>query len=127
MRDEVEHAVRLLLTAQRDSEPRWMVPGGNADDRPEPMSLTLLAIDVLMRDGDLPELLPRPEWHERAACRGKSHLFFPEPGSDTSEALALCSGCPVRWQCRGHAATVGEEYGIWGGRPARATSRDDAA
>ncbi|AEF42470.1 WhiB-like protein [Hoyosella subflava DQS3-9A1] len=30
-------------------------------------------------------------------------------------AKALCRECPVLAQCREHALTVGEPYGIWGG------------
>jgi WhiB family redox-sensing transcriptional regulator len=31
------------------------------------------------------------------------------------QAKQMCRQCPVMTQCRTHALTVGEPYGIWGG------------
>lgn len=57
----------------------------------------------------------RPHWHHRAACRGLDpDLFFPGRGQSTTEARAVCAGCPVRQPCRDFAVTNGERFGIWG-------------
>ena len=72
--------------------------------------------------------LPPPDadlwdWQRLAACRSMddSH-FFPLDGErgharDQREADAkrVCQGCPVLRQCRSHALTVHEPYGVWGG------------
>ena len=64
----------------------------------------------------LPELYRRPEWHQRAACRGMGlALFFPGQGDPTEEAKAICEGCPVRSQCLDAALAVPTTTGIWGG------------
>ena len=63
------------------------------------------------------------EWQLRGSCRGAdSALFFHtdnERGSARerreSRAKAICQTCPVLAQCRTHAMTVQEPYGIWGG------------
>ena len=56
-------------------------------------------------------------WRRWAACRGlPTALFYPPPDAPAREALAVCARCPVRAACEQHAATAGEEYGIWGGR-----------
>ncbi len=48
----------------------------------------------------LAELLNRPEWHKRAACRGAGpDLFFPERGRRDPKARAFCESCQVRSQC----------------------------
>jgi len=63
------------------------------------------------------------EWQLQGSCRGAdSSLFFHtdnERGSARerreSRAKAICQTCPVLAQCRRHAMTVQEPYGIWGG------------
>jgi WhiB family redox-sensing transcriptional regulator len=72
--------------------------------------------------------LPQPvaeiwEWQIRGACRGmNSDLFFhPERERGTARAdrearaKMVCRGCEVIRQCRDHALTVHEPYGVWGG------------
>lgn len=63
-------------------------------------------------------------WEHEAACRGAdASLFFgPNHFEPKKERLAreaaakqLCDACPVSSQCRDHAFTVGEAYGVWGG------------
>ncbi len=52
-----------------------------------------------------------------AACRGMPPArFYPPPGAQADDALAVCAGCPVRDECDRHAIETGEEHGIWGGR-----------
>jgi WhiB family redox-sensing transcriptional regulator len=72
--------------------------------------------------------LPRPttaawDWQLRAACRGVDSTRFFNPEGERgparqrrdASAKAVCAGCPVLMQCRGHALSVREPYGIWGG------------
>ena len=59
-------------------------------------------------------------WRDRAACRGADpRLFFPEDGEPARHALAICAGCPVLTDCRQHALTRPEVWGVWGGMPER--------
>lgn len=63
------------------------------------------------------------QWQQHGACGGldESHFFHPdnERGNqrERREAAAkrVCRGCPVVVQCREHALSVGEPYGVWGG------------
>lgn len=68
--------------------------------------------------------LPTPEWLADAACRGLDpELFFPSRGQDTSQALAVCRACPVRFECLEAALDRGEKFGIWGGMSERQRRR----
>lgn len=60
-------------------------------------------------------------WMQSAACRGLSHLFFPDAAErpqarERREARAreICHGCPVLSTCREFARDQ-HEYGFWGG------------
>ena len=63
------------------------------------------------------------EWQTQALCREASPdmFFHPEgergPSRVTRDerAKALCARCPVLQECRTHALTVREPYGVWGG------------
>jgi WhiB family redox-sensing transcriptional regulator len=72
--------------------------------------------------------LPGPEadiweWQLQGSCRDADpRLFFhPEgergPARRERDAAAreICGSCPVLDQCRSHALTVREPYGVWGG------------
>lgn len=72
--------------------------------------------------------LPAPvtdiwNWQMRASCRDldASMFFHPErergPSRTRREQRAkqVCAACPVRAQCREHALSVREPYGVWGG------------
>ena len=71
--------------------------------------------------------LEKWEWQLQAACRGMdSSLFFhppneqlPERGRRIRAAKVICGTCPVLDDCRTHALTVQEPYGIWGGMSER--------
>ncbi len=64
-------------------------------------------------------LLARPEWHQRAACRGAgTDAFYPSRGQRPGPARELCARCPVIEDCA--EAGRAEEYGIWGGLSERA-------
>jgi WhiB family transcriptional regulator, redox-sensing transcriptional regulator len=71
-------------------------------------------------DDAIGELLPLL-WMNEAACRGKTHLFFPPRAERPQarvrrEALArqVCLACPVMETCRDWARD-NREYGFWGG------------
>lgn len=63
------------------------------------------------------------EWQFEGLCRTQSpELFFHPDGERgaarrTREAFAtaLCRECPVLQQCREHALSFPEPYGVWGG------------
>ena len=72
--------------------------------------------------------LPKPmpgtkRWQLSGSCREHdSALFFnPEgergPNRDRRDdaAKGICLGCPVLRQCREHALSINEPYGVWGG------------
>ena len=62
-------------------------------------------------------------WQQLASCRGAvSSMFFGREGESRRARIErervakdLCSRCEVIAECRDHALTVGEPYGIWGG------------
>ena len=64
------------------------------------------------------------DWQAKGACRGmdSSHFFHAErergPSRATREERAkqVCRSCPVLEECRRHALTVQEPYGVWGGQ-----------
>jgi WhiB family transcriptional regulator, redox-sensing transcriptional regulator len=63
------------------------------------------------------------DWREDAACRGIESSVFFSPDSERGTARArresrakqICEGCRVLVQCRDHALSTGEPYGVWGG------------
>ena len=62
------------------------------------------------------------EWAERGACRAAIAAgtatqddWYPERWGDSSKALRICNGCPVRQECLDHTITHNEQHGIWGG------------
>lgn len=63
------------------------------------------------------------DWQLHGACRGMDSAFFFHPEGERGLARArrearakvVCLGCPVLEQCRRHALSVQEPYGVWGG------------
>jgi WhiB family transcriptional regulator, redox-sensing transcriptional regulator len=63
------------------------------------------------------------DWQLKAHCRSAGWpLFFAcdnEPRNVRAQrehrAKQICQGCPVLAECRAHAVTVGEAYGVWSG------------
>lgn len=80
--------------------------------------------------------LTRPEWFERAACRGFAELhggaerdlvFFPHSGMSVRAGRELCADCPVKVECLDYALDARIKHGIWGGlteRERRTLRRD---
>jgi WhiB family redox-sensing transcriptional regulator len=56
-------------------------------------------------------------------------LFFPERGASTTEAKAVCAGCPVTEDCLWFALGATDDrvpvqkFGIWGGTSERERRR----
>ena len=68
--------------------------------------------------------VPPMPWADRAACRGMTAIMFPHPEDRDGIAAAreVCWGCPVRVECRDHAARYesgAATDGVWGGRTAQ--------
>ncbi len=58
------------------------------------------------------------DWRDRAACLDHdAELFFPigHAPAQTAEAVAVCTGCPVRASCLEHALDIRADDGVWGG------------
>lgn len=61
-------------------------------------------------------------WQSHGSCRGldSSVFFHPEYERGSARyareerAKTICRRCPVLAQCRGHALSVREPYGVWG-------------
>ena len=69
---------------------------------------------------ELGDLLNVPSWYKQANCRGEDQdLFFPERGSSTIKAKAICNACPVQKKCLDFAVERKERFGIWGGKSVR--------
>ncbi len=59
-------------------------------------------------------------WRDQALCHDMDNvLFFPDRGSVGRKALAVCKGCPVRYECLEYALGTEQAHGIWGGKTAR--------
>jgi WhiB family redox-sensing transcriptional regulator len=63
-------------------------------------------------------------WQYDALCRQhSSNLFFPPATFEKKEdrekreakAKAVCSGCPVKYECLEEANEISEPFGVWGG------------
>jgi WhiB family redox-sensing transcriptional regulator len=69
-------------------------------------------------------LVSQWEWQLNAACRELDSALFFHPDNErgaaranrVAEAQQICRSCPVLEQCRKHALTAQEPYGIWGGQ-----------
>ncbi|MBC2642008.1 MULTISPECIES: WhiB family transcriptional regulator [unclassified Rhodococcus (in: high G+C Gram-positive bacteria)] len=63
------------------------------------------------------------DWQDRGSCRGTDTDMFFSPEGERGHARArreraakqICQDCPVLTECRTHAFTAAEPYGIWGG------------
>ncbi|MFW2243383.1 WhiB family transcriptional regulator [Rhodococcus opacus] len=63
------------------------------------------------------------DWQHRASCRGTdTDMFFSPDGEHVGASVPvvsappqICHNCPVLADCRAHALTTTEAYGIWGG------------
>jgi hypothetical protein len=76
-----------------------------------------------MDDGNF---VPVGEWADRAACKGKTDLFFSHRGDQSSvrKAKKICNICEVKPECLEHALHNFERYGIRAGLGPRALSKE---
>ncbi|GMU79537.1 MAG: hypothetical protein AMXMBFR46_23270 [Acidimicrobiia bacterium] len=72
-----------------------------------------------MNEARLAAAQPVARWRAYAACAGMNPALFydPHPASEDA-AKQVCAACAVRVECDRDAVTVGEEFGVWGGRAA---------
>jgi WhiB family redox-sensing transcriptional regulator len=62
-------------------------------------------------------------WQQQGSClQADTRLFFHPEGERgparqrrESAAVSICASCPVIKDCRRHALSVHEPYGVWGG------------
>ncbi|WP_030234922.1 WhiB family transcriptional regulator [Streptomyces sp. NRRL S-350] len=62
-------------------------------------------------------------WQLEGACRTVDSSIFFHPSNERGSAAkareeaakSVCARCPVRRECRSHALTTREPYGVWGG------------
>lgn len=79
----------------------------------------------LMRPGatemlTIEDLIRRPAWMARAACRGAgSDDYFPALGGTAAAGKAVCADCVMRPDCLAYAMEDPEIAGVWGGTTAR--------
>lgn len=60
--------------------------------------------------------IPVPDWTKDAACRGLTHVMFPQPWdrAGVAEARRVCAGCGVQVECAVLARR--ERAGVWAGK-----------
>ena len=65
------------------------------------------------------------QWREQALCAqaDTGDVFFPEKGSSTADAKAICRRCPVTTDCLEYALANDERFGVWGGLSERERRR----
>lgn len=55
-------------------------------------------------------------WLDEGLCQQVGPAeFFPEKGSSTKTARAICAECPVKRECLEYALEIGDHYGVYGG------------
>ncbi len=73
----------------------------------------------------LEELVRRPKWQERSACRNEdTSTFFPVDGVGLAVARRICARCPVISDCRAFACADSSLKGIWAGMSERERARE---
>jgi WhiB family redox-sensing transcriptional regulator len=67
------------------------------------------------------QLLGRPAWQAKAACRGQgvAEFFPPEGGTSLTGARRICNGCTVAEECLQFALERPSLKGIWAGTSER--------
>lgn len=63
-----------------------------------------------------PRATDSSDWQDQSLCaQTDPDAFFPDKGSPSRAAKAVCLRCPVRSQCLDAALERDELFGIWGG------------
>jgi WhiB family redox-sensing transcriptional regulator len=75
-------------------------------------------------------LLGEESWQKWGSCRQLTpEIFYPEDGGRAGlrareeRAKRICRACPVVDDCRNHALSARETYGVWGAMSARDRQR----
>ncbi|EKT77219.1 WhiB family transcriptional regulator [Rhodococcus opacus] len=78
-------------------------------------------MNIIEHPSDRP---PGWDWRHEGSCRGTDTDMFFTPDDHEQRTIRarrerrakqICQDCPVLPQCRKHALTAAERYGIWGG------------
>jgi WhiB family redox-sensing transcriptional regulator len=89
--------------AVNEAVTRWLMTTGGGEELPT-----------------LEDFLHRPEWHQRAACRGVgAAAYVIGRGGQYDAARELCAVCPVHDECLAVALADPELMGLWGGTTER--------
>lgn len=84
--------------------------------------MNFAATKTPLSDGQLADeleaLMRRPWWHQYAACRGGTEVFFTGTTKGIEAAVAICATCPVEDVCLAAALEDPELQGVWGGTSA---------
>ena len=76
---------------------------------------------TMTTDAIVAAMIGRPEWMDRAACRGMpTAMFFETSTVKIVAAMKVCVLCPVRPDCLAHAMAHSDMVGVFGG-----TTTDD--
>jgi len=99
------------------SEPRFAAPVGLQFEAVEGGFVRWLMVADLKQLPTLDDLVGRPAWQRRAACRGLGTQGFviSRGGGGYPKAKEFCAGCPVRQECLDLAMADDELVGVWGG------------
>jgi WhiB family transcriptional regulator, redox-sensing transcriptional regulator len=105
-----------VLTDDRPPVSSRSVSGLVAVGSPGPRNLGPADYYLSLLYDQVADLSQRPSWHQKAACRGLTTMFFPvEANAATvARAAAVCATCPVTAECE--EAAAGEYNGVWSGR-----------
>lgn len=88
----------------------WLV----YDDEPWDPTPEMDELGIIEAVSDFWFLIKPEPWMEDAACKGKTDLYFLQPGQNSRQAKRICETCAVVEPCREYAAATGSE-GIWAG------------
>lgn len=107
------HQSGLLQSRKAQQEALRASRAADQDDVPD--------IHALFPIGDV-------AWMGRGLCaQTDPEEFYPEKGSTTRHAKAVCAVCPVQAECLDFALANNERFGIWGGLSERERRKVRAA
>jgi hypothetical protein len=96
-----------------------VVEGSAATRAGSPLTPHRRGVDLDRLCDGLVDLVERPAWHRRAACRGTpTAMWFPPASSRPDNQLviraaAICATCPVQVECE--AVGRRQHDGVWAG------------
>jgi WhiB family redox-sensing transcriptional regulator len=71
---------------------------------------------LFARHGRLPTMPEAMSWEEEARCNDHDpEMFFATRSRAEGRAKAICSRCPVSFECLQFALAARVEFGVWGG------------